>query len=433
MNYTSNIIPFEPTIRFCVYSHNVQNNKEISDICMIVLKNTSGRIVYFTGLEQFSYPYTGQLPKISVRSHAELSYVCHALNHIFSHNKVIRIADITAEMVIAYFDYYCNTPKNCSNEIMRSQQSLDNCVRHVTSFFCNIAAAFPTKINIEQLMIYEDTKANQHSHRIIRRYVPRYVPKRPHSWDAKLLRDMPLKAAFRLVELAQIHDPMVAFGIVLQLSAGLRPGCVVNMRQIDSPISATPCISISYIGSAVADIQIDLTHEYVLRSDGVSVGRIKKERVVHVHKSFIAEFMSAYRQHQLLLSNTLSEGQYKPMFIGKNGKAMTYHSYEKRVKQLVYNYLKPELFDSTDPSLSSFAHLLDSYRWAPHTLRHCFTVRLVLEGLDVAQVQYYRGDSSPESALTYVSGKGELMNQLQVVHGVAISGLKKSEGSNEVR
>lgn len=112
-----------------------------------------------------------------------------------------------------------------------------------------------------------------------------------------------------------------------------------------------------------------------------------------------------------------------PMFVGRNGKAMTYNTYASRVKNLVYNYLKPELYNSPNPQLSAFAHLLDSYRWAPHTLRHCFTVRLVLEGLDVAQVQYYRGDASPESAITYIAGKGELMKQVESVHQDSIETL----------
>ena len=75
--------------------------------------------------------------------------------------------------------------------------------------------------------------------------------------------------------------------------------------------------------------------------------------------------------------------------------------------------------------MSAFAHLLDSYSWAPHTLRHCFTVSLVLEGLDVAKLQYFRGDKSPESALPYLANKGELMRQVANVHQQAISALRQ--------
>ena len=81
--------------------------------------------------------------------------------------------------------------------------------------------------------------------------------------------------------------------------------------------------------------------------------------------------------------------------------------------------------------MASFAHLLDSYSWAPHTLRHCFTVQLVLEGLDVAQIQFYRGDKSPESALTYMASKGELMTQIKDVHQHAIEALGRQYAVKE--
>lgn len=419
------IISFTPVYHFGVYEHKVHNRKELSTVRMIVLKNEYNQIIYYTGLEQFSYPYTGQLPKKKERSKAELVYICAALNFIFGHSRIAKIADITAEHVFGFFDSYCNTPKGDSENIMRQQQSLDKCVKAVTNFFANLSQVFPMCLTVEDLMNYEETKANKHSHRIARRYVPRYVPQRPHSYEDEQLRDMPWEAAKRLVELAYYHDPMIAFGIVLQLAAGLRPSCVMNVRRTDSPIAATPGLRFSFIGAEVSSIEIDLTHEYVLRSDGVSVGKIKKERTVRVYSGFLEELRTAYNQHLRILEKYRSEEQYRPMFVCRNGKAMTYKTYAERVKKLVYKYLLPELKQSDNPELSAFAHLLDSKRWAPHSLRHCFTVRLVLEDLDVGQVQYFRGDKSPESALTYVQGKGELLRKVQLAHEHAITSMEK--------
>ena len=419
----SEIINFQTPYRFAVYEHKIQSQKELSSIRMIVIRNQSNQVIQYTGLEEFSYPYTGQRPKITVRTKSELVYICEALNYIFANNRVKRIADITADMIFDFFGYYCNTPKGISNDIMLTQQSLDNCVRHVSHFFSNLAATYPTKITPEELLNYVETKANKHSQRIKRRYTPIYNPKRPHSYDVSLLRDMPLAAANRLVELATIYDPMIAFAIVLQLSAGLRPSCICNVRQADSPISTKPGISLTFIGSGISGITIDLTHEYMLRSDGVNVGKIKREREVKVYKPFVPELYTAYQEHMRLLAHTPCEEKYKPMFINSRGKAMTYNDYSRRLKKLVYNRLKPELYYSSDPSLSAFAHLLDSQNWAPHTLRHCFTVRLVKAGLDVAQVQMYRGDSSPESAIAYIGHKSELEGLVNRPHQNTIEDL----------
>lgn len=201
------IISFTPVYHFGVYEHKVHNRKELSKVRMIVLKNEYNQIIYYTGLEQFSYPYTGQLPKKKERLKAELVYICAALNYIFGHSRIAKIADITAEHVFGFFDSYCNTPKGDSENIMRQQQSLDKCVKAVTNFFANLSQVFPMCLTVEDLMNYEETKANKHSHRIVRRHVPRYVPQRPHSYEYEQLRDMPWEAAKRLVELAYYHDP----------------------------------------------------------------------------------------------------------------------------------------------------------------------------------------------------------------------------------
>lgn len=92
----SEIINFQTPYRFAVYEHKIQSQKELSSIRMIVIRNQSNQVIQYTGLEEFSYPYTGQRPKITVRTKAELVYICAALNYIFANNRVKRIADITA-------------------------------------------------------------------------------------------------------------------------------------------------------------------------------------------------------------------------------------------------------------------------------------------------------------------------------------------------
>lgn len=419
----SQIIPFHPECHFAVFEQKLQKGNELSTNRMIVLKNSKKQIILFTGLEQYSHRYTGQRPKIQVRTKAELTYICQALNHIFSHNPISKIADITADMVFQFLDHYVNTPKDHSGDIMRTQQSLDLCVRHVTYFFCNLAIDFDTKISVDDLVVYEEVKSNHRKSETVKRYLPLYVPKRPHSRDGALLRDMPISAAKRLIDLAMTHDPMIAFPMALQLYAGLRPGCAMNVRQADSPISSTPGIKLSYTGSAISGIEIDLTHEYVLRSDGISVGKIKRERVIEVYSGFLDELVPIFNFHKKLLAITPCESAYKPMVIGRNGKAMTYSTYSKRVKQLLHERLKPEC--ELVKEWQAFGQLLDSYSWGPHTLRHCFSVQLVLEGLDVAQVQKFRGDHSPESALAYLAGKRALTDTVHRAHENAINLLSR--------
>ena len=422
------IIPFSQPYKFCVYQHKMVKPSELSTMRRIAIKNAEGLVVYFTGLEVFSAPYTGLLPKLGVSTKAELVYLCHALNDIFLNERVQSLAQITADMIIAHLNRVCNSPKQESDETYVSQQTLDKATKAVLCFFANLALAIPTsKIKPEDLFRVEYYKRYRQSTRLIKTYVPAYIPKRHHSYDRDLLRDMPLKAAERLAQLAAIHDPMIAFAVVAQLTTGLRPGEVMNLRQNSSPVSAVECIKISYAGNKVSKIQLDLTREFLLRSDGVSVGRIKKERSVDVFGVYIHEFYKAYCYHMEHLENCPCEADYRPMFVSK-GKAMTYQTYVRRLRALVARYLQPELKISSDPLLAVYGHKLDNYNFTPHTLRHVFTVQLVLEGLDTAQIMYYRGDSSPESALTYLCQKKELEQRLVGTHTSIIDMLSEIGG-----
>ena len=261
--------------------------------------------------------------------------------------------------------------------------------------------------------------------KVIKTYIPAYVPSRHHPSDAVIPRDIPLRVVQRIIDLAYIHDPMIAFAIVVQTAAGLRGSCPMNMRQADSPVSATPGISIAYHGTSISHIKIDLTHEYPLRDDGVSVGHIKRKRWVEVYPKFIPEFYTAYQYHLQLLAQHPIDTRYKPMFVNRNGQAMTYADYRSRLHALIAKHLIPDLLSSSDPEDAAIGMALTVRKISPHVFRHVFSVRLVLEGLDVAQIMTYRGDTSPESALTYLAKKRELVKLLANSHHNVIIGLSK--------
>jgi len=80
-------------------------------------------------------------------------------------------------------------------------------------------------------------------------------------------------------------------------------------------------------------------------------------------------------------------------------------------------------------------------KFSPHIFRHVFTVRLVRSGpnmsnsdrehmnpdryqsMCVSQIMHYRGDTSAESALTYLANKGELIKRLEGTHERVVAGL----------
>lgn len=413
----------KPAYHFSVFELPLTDNNGHETIHrFLVQKNLDGMIVNFTGYEYFSAPYTGRKPSPKKATKKELYYVSHALNYILiehrSKYQIDRLCDVTADMLFDAFDAYVCTPKQPLSDEYRSQQSIDKYVFAVSSFFANVSAfCSGCAITPEELFYEKITMSKQGT--FSKKHVmqcPIYKTKSKSPEETKLMRDIPEKVLDLLIELAEIHDPMLVFPIITSKTAGLRLGELMNMRQKDSPLSGTPGIQFKYVGSAVSNVEIDLRHEYTMRSDGVSCGKIKKERTVTLYKPFIPEFLRGYEFHMRLLQNISCEPEFKPMFINRNGKAMTGKGFSARFSSLVKRHLKPKLLTSDDPALVAFGTELDYLSLTPHALRHYFSVCLVLENLDTAQIMYYRGDTSPTSALTYLSNKGALIEKLNATH-----------------
>lgn len=432
------IVKFQFPYHYAVKEYPLlSSNKELISRPAIVLKNCDGYVIAFTGLEYFAGPYKVKNHQLYCPKKNDLEYICKALNYILfekrSSNKVSSPSEITAAMVMDFFEFYCTAPKTPNSEYFRGQQSIDKCVKAVSFFFANMAEKVKGSCSLHSSDLLEEAyyKRDAKSTRTYRTYAPIYRRKCLHGLKKQLTRDIPAEVISMLLEEAQKHDPMLAFAIVAQITLGVRPSELMNFRQEDSPLSDVPGITFYYKGSAIYDIDVDLTKEYLLRSDGKSVGGIKKERTVPIYKAFIEEFMEAYRYHKLELSHYRFEAEYAPMFVTRDGKAMTYKTYYMRFKKLVSSYLKPRLLASSDPEQNALGQSLDSAPFTPHALRHYFTVRLVEAGLDCAEIMKYRGDTSPESVLPYLNTKGSIKKKLTDAHEFAIKKASKKGHSNE--
>lgn len=143
----------------------------------------------------------------------------------------------------------------------------------------------------------------------------------------------------------------------------------------------------------------------------------------HIHPKLIPIFMDGLKSHEVFLKSRSVEKDFMPMFVNRNGKAMTYPLYLSKFHALTHDYLRPALLESDNPELKILGLRLATEKLSPHALRHFFTVSIVLMTNDIAQVQYYRGDKSPESALWYMQNKGALVNAVAKSHSEALSGL----------
>ena len=113
------------------------------------------------------------------------------------------------------------------------------------------------------------------------------------------------------------------------------------------------------------------------------------------------------------------EAQYGALTNTSFGKAYTYAAYRVEFQNAVKACI-PKMLASDDPQTVNYGHILQENNISPHILRHWFSVKLTLYGEDVPGIMYWRGDKSPESALTYITNKSELEKQYKLVNDKAL-------------
>lgn len=108
------------------------------------------------------------------------------------------------------------------------------------------------------------------------------------------------------------------------------------------------------------------------------------------------------------------EADYGALTTTSTGKAYTYDAYYKEFQNVVKEAI-PVMLASGHARTVHYGMLLQEHSISPHILRHWFSMKLTIYGEDVAGLMTWRGDKSPESALTYISNKSELVDELEKV------------------
>jgi integrase len=400
--------------RYAVYQHRLlAADGQTYSRPFIVVKNRFGVIVRFTNLHDYAGIYSGKtFAPMQSEATAKLYYVCRMLNYVlierFQDFGADHVFEVTREMLEQFFRDYAETPK--ANGECRGQASVERCIAAVTSFYRSLRRKFAAQMNLKDHELVTERFVWNRRSGVVPKIVPTFQARGIRT-SRPIFRELPTKAFRLLMNHAFRYTPDISFALCLQAFAGLRAGEVCNIRQEQSPIGSS--LAMTLIGRDVRKVEIDLTRELPMRSDGAICGRIKKERVQCVYPPFLDAFAFAYRHHKEYLSAQKYEPDFCPMFVNRRGMAMTYANYADRFKTLVEKHFRPALLGSADPELRLYGQLLCERSLGLHVLRHWYSVQLVLRGEDIAQVQYWRGDSSPESALDYLQNKGDLLKELE--------------------
>lgn len=416
--------------RYAVYEHRLITDDGLTYIrSFIVVKNKYDVIVRLTRLHNFTGAYDNRVFRpLASDANARMHYICMMLNYVLIDNydvyHIDHVFKITKEMLNSFFRDYAFGKK--ADGGYRGSESIENCVTSVTTFFRKLIYKYGGFVTLKKNDLFIEKESYNRNGRLIKRQIPAFQIRGVQERE-KIFRDLPTKAFKILMNLAIRYTPDIAFAMGLQAFAGLRPGEVCNVRQEISPKGSG--IIFTYLDGKLVRADIDLTHEYAMRSDGVQCGKIKKERKQSVYPPFLEAFQTLYEHHKAFLQSQSFEKDYCPMFINTNGMAITYDWYRVRFQKLVDTKLRPLLLEHSDPECRIYGQMLCENKLGPHALRHWFSVQLALRGENIAQLQFWRGDKNPESAFDYLQNKGDLIDQL-VKSNDLLAVMLMEEGAN---
>ncbi|MCX7615607.1 MAG: tyrosine-type recombinase/integrase [Clostridiales bacterium] len=415
-----------------LYNHRLITKDGLAYIrSFIVIRNNFGIIVRFTNLHNYACIYENKVfVPITSDAEARLHYICMMLNYVLikHYDKfcIDHVFNVNREVLECFFRDYALEKQ--PNGKYRGEQSIERCVYAVVAFFRKLRWKFGSHVVLKKEDLFTEATVYNKYGKSKKKKLPAFQV-RGITKNSEPFRELPTKAFRILLNLAFRYAPDIAFAICLQAFAGLRAGEVCNVRQEGAPMGSG--LIFTRIESRIVKIEIDLTRELMMRSDGVVCGKIKKERIQCVYPPFLEAFVSAYEQHKRYLSTSNYEKEYCPMFINSCSMAMTYDDYARRFKSLVDNHFRAVLLECDDPECRIYGQLLYENSLTPHALRHWFSVQLTLKGEDIAQIQYWRGDKSPESAFVYLQNKGDLVRELETANHVLAEILMK-RGESEI-
>lgn len=402
--------------KFAVYKQNYEiKNGLLINRQFIVIKDAYG-ICHFTDFHRYIFCSSTPVKNVSSNGNSSFYYVVQFLNYAFFSAGIRFLNDITVDIVKNFFQLYgmCELPADTDNT-SRKQSTVERCISTILDFLNNLISDQKGKCKLNRSELYV-TKSYRDKHLVTReKKVPAFEVNYIDTPDNPLFRDLP-DTVFNVIFTHVLTKRKDLLGLIMNSAfAGLRPSESCNVRRTDSPLG--PGIIFSESNGVVTSVEIDISQEYNLRSDKKPVGRIKKERKQKIPDIFLKAYVDSYNIYMEYLAGKIYDSNYGPFNINTKGAAYTYPLYYLRFRDMIENEIIPILFNSDNPKLQLYGRLLQEHNISPHIFRHWYTVQLVLSGVsDPYTLMYLRGDTSPESAITYLQNKSDLERKYQKVN-----------------
>lgn len=408
---------------FAVYKHDfiTADSLFITRQFIVLIKEDGTK--QFTNFHRYVKNPKRRVKKVTESGNNRFYFVVKLLNYAFFYAGISSLDDLNVQIVESFLNDYglCELPDD-DDGTTRTESTVKQCVTYIMDFLEVYIVDRKGKAGMVADDLYRYENKRDPRGKLIRVKVPRFDV---HYTGKKhtIYRDIPNKAFNMLLEQIILHHKDILGLVMLQSFVGLRPAEACNVRRIDSPLG--PGFEFEIINGKLTGAKIDLKTELNLRSDYVRVGKIKKEREQIVPPFFLSIFQKIYNIYIEYLNEQPFEADYGPFSVNRQGKAYTYAAYRDKFQTIIREEMIPLYLSSNDPELIIYGQTLMEHRLSPHVFRHWYTVQLVLSGEnDPKMLMHYRGDKSPESAITYLNNKSELAKRYELVNNETFDYLK---------
>lgn len=391
-----------------------EEDGNIKEFFFIVLNNKLSKRMKITGYSKFLI--VGLLNKRSTTIDNYCKVIVSFLNYIFFDNYDKYCIKDIREIKFEYGnDYIRDLSEGKIGKNKKTKDSIIKVENKLTKFYYFLSQEISDLryINKDDFEFVKVKKKNSVQEKLVLKskflvlYNDTTPPKRIKSISNFLFSE--------IIKTCEIYYPELVLAICLQAFGGLRKGEVCNISKDK--------INFYKIGKDFAWFTIDLRKKTALRDDLINVGNIKKARIQPIHPVFLKIYKEVYENHLEIISK--SKNKYGAFFLTKDDKAMTEGSYNQKFKRIIKltikrlserSYLNNELEQNAENSFgfnvitnyyesASEINKLSSAKINTHIFRHFFTQFVAsLDNRSATEIAYWRGDSSLESAIVYLTG-----------------------------
>lgn len=204
------------------------------------------------------------------------------------------------------------------------------------------------------------------------------------------------RLVYEFIEEARRVSPDIAFGIALQIFAGLRRGEVVNLTMTTVPTE--------FLSGSNYICVLDNQYRLFKHLKNTMKEQVKRPRLQPVLPS--AYLKELYEAHMKMNARVKKTNPHA-FLVDEKGRTISGGAYEKRFAKVKYAYI--DRLAATSGRYSDFK-MLDDTIWGTHIGRGIFTNYLYDMGLDDRQMAIARGDKSTQSAKDYIDYKNAISN-----------------------